>query len=211
MRPEPRGAARPVERLEHLGEREPERVRRPVRRRDDRDGAGARREARARSGRTARTRGRSALTTRQTPSTPASAACTAAPWPPPGSATTSTPSPAATSAAAASSVTSRTRSPCADGRLEHVAEHRERDLDADVRGQPALAAGAEGDDDRGHRWRAYARRASGDRLKPVAHRGRRSQAAWLEAPGPDVAHSCTSNQCVPARACDDLRRRCGRR
>ena len=37
-----------------------------------------------------------------------------------------------------------------DGRLEHVPEHRERDVDADVGRQPALAPGAEGDDDGGH-------------------------------------------------------------
>ena len=30
------------------------------------------------------------------------------------------------------------------------------------------------------------------------------QAAWLEAPGPEVAHSCTSNQCVPVSAASHL-------
>ena len=44
--------------------------------------------------------------------------------------------------------------------LEHVAEHRERDLDAELGGQPALAAGAEGDDDRGHAESLRARLAA---------------------------------------------------
>ena len=44
VRPEPGGAARAVERLEHLGERKPERVRGAVRRGHERQGAGARRD-----------------------------------------------------------------------------------------------------------------------------------------------------------------------
>ena len=43
VRPEPGGAAGPVERLERRGEREAERVRRPVGGGDDRERAGARR------------------------------------------------------------------------------------------------------------------------------------------------------------------------
>ena len=37
-----------------------------------------------------------------------------------------------------------------DGRLEHVAEHREREVDANGGREPALPARAEGDDDRCH-------------------------------------------------------------
>ena len=70
-------------------------------------------------------------------------------------------------------------------RLEHVAEHRERELDAEGVREPALPAQAEGDDDRCH---PESLRAAG-RLR----QRQELQAAWLEwlleAPGPVVAHS----------------------
>ena len=75
-------------------------------------GRGQERAPRAARARPRVRHGRSALTTRQAPSAPRSAASTAAPWPPPGSAITPAPSARAAAAAAASSVTRRTSSSC---------------------------------------------------------------------------------------------------
>ena len=136
-----------------------------------------------------RTRGRSALTTRHTPSTPASAAHTAGPWPPPGSVTTSTPSSPATSMAAASSVTSRTWPPMAPAASST---------------SPSIASATSARSSAGRRLLPPERKGTTTVAIQRAYVGGRvrttGQAAWLEAPGPEVAHSCTSNQCVPVRA-----------
>ena len=83
-----------------------------------------------------------------------------------------------------------------DGGLDDVAEHRERDLAAELGRQPALAAGAERDDDVSTPTSLRVQGVSGAlRRRAVSRRRLRRR-----RPGPVVAHSCTSNQCVPSSA-----------
>ena len=183
------GAARPVQRREHARIGKRKRVGRAVGGFDEREPRGSRRRSAA-----VVTSGRSALTTSAGPLTVARPASTAAPWPPPGS---------------ASSIRARWHDDGVVGHdddpaerergLDDVAEHRHRGGRAQLGWQTPLGVAAIGDHDRGHAEKRTHRPTG----PPDASATR--YAAFDEAPGPGVAHSRTSNQCVPREGRHDLR------
>ena len=171
------GAARAVERPEHLGERKRERVRRPVARRHERRAASARAGTRARRVGRADARQIGVDDEARAVDVRASAARTAAPWPSPGSATTSTPSSRGTTAAAASSVTRRTWPTCAA-----AASSTSPSIASATSARTRPAGGS-------CRRRGRGRRRSASRSLRQAYAVGRTAGALLEAPGPEVAHS----------------------